>query len=172
LTAALYTLQRHHDVTGVSGEGAVATVVEFDDGHVVLHWDTATPSTTVYTDIRHIEALHGHKGASTLELLEVDRLLAAYARVVPWMLSARYADRPVKCEPHPDHADRLLLTFKTEKAYRFWVALLDGSTHAATHQEVKGEIRATWVSPDGNLWLQYSTPGTFMDLLEGETYVA
>ena len=172
MTALVYTLQRHHDVSGISGEGAVATVVEFDDGHAALHWDSATPSTTVYTDIRHITALHGHSGASTLELLDKDRLLRAYDRTMKWLLSARYADRPITVGPHPDHADRLRLTFDGERVFKFWVALFDGSLSTITHEEVAGEIRTTWVSPDGDLWLQYSTPGTFTDLLEGERYDA
>lgn len=163
MTATLYTLQRHSDVSGVSGEGPVATVCEFSSGLTAIHWDSATPSVAVHTDIRHIAKLHGHEGASVLEIYEPDRLLKAYARVIPWLLSARYADRPVTCAPHPDHPDRLLLGFKTEKAWRMWVALLDGSTYAATHEEVNGEIRTTWISRDGGLWLQYRTPGTHDD---------
>jgi len=170
MTAALFTLQRHRDVTGISGEGPVATVVEFDDGHTVLHWDTATPSTTVYTDIRHITALHGHEGASTLELNDPYRLLAAYQRVMPYLLSIE-PRKPLLVASHPDHPDRLRLVFDvTGVAWAFFIALLDGSTKAASHAEVNGEIEHTWVTPDGNLWLTYFTPGTFTELLEGETY--
>ena len=158
MTALVYTLQRHHDVSGISGEGAVATVVEFDDGHAVLHWDSATPSTTVYTDIRHITALHGHSGASTLELLDKDRLLRAWPRVMQWMLSARYADRPVQCAPHPDHPDRLRLVFLDERVWRWWIALFDGSTDTATHVEVDGEMQHQWIDPEGDLWLIHYTP--------------
>lgn len=166
MTAAMYSLMRHHDVTGISGEGHVGTVVEFDDGHTVLHWDTATPSTTVYTDIRHITALHGHEGASTLEPLDSARLLAAYQRVVPWMLSARYHDRPLTCAPHPDHPDRLRCVFRDERPWRFWISLLDGSSHAAVHEEVNGETEHRWISADGNVWLIYYTPISGDDPLE------
>lgn len=160
MTAALYTLQRHRDVTGISGEGAVATIVEFDDGHTVLHWDTATPSTTVYTDIRHITALHGHEGASTLEPLGPDRLLAAYQRVMPFLLSVE-PRKPLLAAPHPDHPDRLRLVFDTTGiAWAFWVALLDGSTHAAVHEEINGETEHRWVSADGNVWCVYYSPTT------------
>lgn len=158
MTAAMYSLMRHRDVTGISGEGHVATIVEFDDGHTVLHWDTATPSTTVYTDIRHITALHGHEGASTLEPLDNSRLLAGYQRVTPYLLTAE-PRKPLMVAPHPDHPDRLRLVFdSTGSAWAFWVALLDGSTHAAVHEEVNGEIEHRWVSPDDNLWLVYYTP--------------
>lgn len=165
MTAAMYSLMRHHDVTGISGEGHVGTVVEFDDGHTVLHWDTATPSTTVYTDIRHITALHGHEGASTLEPLDSARLVAAYKRVVPFLLNAG-SSMPVTVTPHPHHPDRLRLTFKGKYSWAYWVALLDGSTHAATHVEVNGEIEHTWISSDGNVWLQHYTPISGDDLLE------
>jgi hypothetical protein len=171
VTAVVYSLNRHRDVSGVSGEGdEKATVVEFASGLSVLHWNSDTPSIQVHTDVRHILDLHGHGGASTLELYEGHRLLTAYQQTTVWLLSARFHDRPISVKPHPDHLDRLLLTFKDERPWRMWIALLDGSTYAATHEEVKGQIRTTWVSPDGNLWLEYSTPGTFMDLLEGQTY--
>lgn len=166
----LYKLHRHHDVSGISGEGAVATICEFSSGLVAMHWDSPTPSVAVYTDIRHIEALHGHKGASTLERYEGDRLLAAYARVMPWAIASVDPQRPAAALPHPLHPDRLLLTFKTEAAWRFWVALLEGSTYAATHEQVAGQLVTTWVTPDGNVWLQWSRRGTYEDLLDGETY--
>ena len=157
MSALNYTLHRHRDVSGVSGEGPVATVCEFGSGLVAMHWDSETPSVTVYTDIRHVLKLHGHQGASELEPVEPERLLAAYSLVMPWMLSARYHDRPVTCAPHPDHPDRLRLTFKDERVWSFWIALLDGSTHAAVHEDIAGEAEHRWVSADGNLWLVYHT---------------
>ena len=42
--------------------------------------------------------------------------------------------------------------------WAFWTALLDGSTHAATHVEVNGEMEHTFITPDGNVWLVYYTP--------------
>jgi hypothetical protein len=158
MSAVMYNLVRHRDVTGISGEGQVATIVEFEDGHTVLHWDTATPSTTVYTDIRHIAALHGHGGASTLELYDNARLLAGYQAITPWLLQARDGDRPLTVGPHPDHPDRLRATFTDKETWAFFVALLDGSTDASSHVEVNGEIEHTFVTPDGNVWLQYYTP--------------
>jgi len=151
MSATLYTLQRHTDVSGVSGEGPVATVCEFSSGLTAMHWDSDTPSVAVHTDIRHIAKLHGHSGASVLEIHEPDRLIRAYRRVMPWLLSARYHDRPTTCEPHPDHPDRLLLIFTAERVWRFWIALLDGSTDTTVHE---GPERR-WVSPDGDLWLTY-----------------
>lgn len=157
MSAAMFTLQRSSDPSGVSGTGQVGTVCEFDSGLTVLHWDTATPSIAVYTDSRHIEQLHGHEGATVLVPLET-RLESAYKRVVPLLLRRRYDDRPITVAPHPDHLDRLRVTFENGRQWSFWVALLDGSTYAASHSEVNGEMQHTWVSPDGDLWLQYWTP--------------
>lgn len=162
------TLRRYHDISKVSGTGDVAEFAEFSDGAVAVRWHGDHPSTAVWNDIRDVEIIHGHKGATEIMPLESDRLLKAYQQVVPWLLTGEV--KPVTVGPHPDHPDRLRLTFSHDRAWAFWVALFDGSTHAATHAEVNGEIETTWVSPDGNLWLQYFTPGTFTDLLAGETY--
>ena len=162
---ATFVLQRYSDPSGVSGLGVVAHGAEFDDGSVALHWPGEHPSTAVWGDLRDVEATHGHEGATVVQYTDNDRLLKAYQRVVPWMLTARHQD-----QPHPLHPDRLRLVMPDERVWAFWVALLDGSTHAATHEEVNGEIRTTWISPEGDLWLQWSTPGTFTELLEGERY--
>lgn len=155
MTATVSTLMRHHDVSGVSGEGPIGTVVEFESGLTAFHWDTDTPSVTVYTDVRHVLQLHGHGGASTLIAAET-RLEQAYRTVMPFLLAGGWS--PLTCAPHPDHPDRLRTTFEDESTWRYWVALLDGSTHAASHEEVDGEMRHTWVHPDGNVWLVYHTP--------------
>lgn len=153
MTATLYSLNRHRDISGVSGEGDdIATICEFPSGLIALHWNSKTPSVTVYTDIRHVTALHGHGGASTLEHIDNARLLAAYQRVVPFLLKAQHR-KPLLVGPHPDHPDRLRLVFDGEAPWRFFIALFDGSTHAATHEDLNGEIEHRWISADGNLWL-------------------
>jgi hypothetical protein len=171
MTSTLYTLHRHRDVSGISGEGAVATICEFSSGLVAMHWDSPTPSVAVYTDIRHIEALHGHSGASVLEIQEPARLLKAYAQVCFYLTRQMTPDRlPRSVGPHPEWPDRLLVELHDERAFVFWVALLDGSTYAATHESVRGQIVTTWVNPEGDLWLRYAVDGTFEDLLSGQTY--
>lgn len=156
MTATLYSLNRDRDISGVSGEGDdIATVCEFPSGLIALHWNSATPSVTVYTDIRHVTALHGHGGASTLEHIDGSRLLAAYQRVVPYVIAEHRV--PLSVGPHPDHPDRLRVVLHGERDWRFWIALLDGSTDDATHEEINGEMHHTWISPEGNLWLQYFT---------------
>lgn len=151
-------LHRHEDPSGVSGLGAVAEIFEANDGAVAIRWRGDRPSWGLWNDIRDLEAIHGHEGKSVVEYLEPHRLLAAYQLVMPWMLSARYHDRPTVCAPHPDHPDRLRCVFLDERVWRFWIALLDGSTDAASHEEVAGEMRHTWITPDGNVWLVYHTP--------------
>jgi hypothetical protein len=160
MTVTLYSLNRHRDLSGISGEGDdIATICEFPSGLVAMHWNSDTPTVTVLTDLRHVTQLHAHGGASTLEILE-PRLVTAYKRVTPFLLEPATSWRVRTCAPHPDHPDRLRLTFPHERAWRFWIALLDGSTDAATHAEVNGEIEHRWISADGNLWLQWHSPLT------------
>lgn len=150
-------LRRHKDNSGVSGTGDVAWFCEFPDGAVAVRWHGPHPSTAAWGDIRDVEIIHGHNGDTEVLMDDKDRLLRAYARVMPWLLSARYADRPNKVEPHPDHPDRLRCTFLDERVWRFWIALLDGSSDTATHEEVAGEIEHRWIDPDGDLWLIFHT---------------
>jgi len=158
MTATLYALNRLHDVSGVSGEGDdKATVVEFESGLVAMHWNSDTPTVEVLTDIRHVMKLHGHGGASVLTILE-NRLVRAYQRVMPFVVASQDPTRPFTVGAHPDHPDRLRLVFWNERAWKFWIALFDGSSDAATHTEVNGEIQHQWIDPEGDLWLVHYTP--------------
>lgn len=61
----VFVLQRHLDVSGVSGIGPVAEVLEWSDGTVSLRWKGETPSTTFWqAGITAVEAVHGHGGAT------------------------------------------------------------------------------------------------------------
>lgn len=71
-----FRLVRDVDVTGLSGTGVVAEGVEFSDGTAVLRWlevtgvhyDRGVRATTVaFPNIRAVEALHGHGGATHIE---------------------------------------------------------------------------------------------------------
>ena len=159
-----FELHRHVDHSGVSGTGVVAEGAEFTDGAVALRWPGQHPSTATWGDMRDMEAIHGHDGDTVVQYTSSARLLAAYQRVVPHILFEHYVPRTVA--PHPDHPDRLRVTLGSERDWRFWVALLEGSTHAATHEEVDGEMRHTWITPDGNVWLIYHTPPASEDRLK------
>jgi hypothetical protein len=55
---------RNVDHTGVSGEGHIADGVLFEDGTTVLRWRTNFRSTAVYESFEHMQAIHGHNGAT------------------------------------------------------------------------------------------------------------
>ena len=157
MSAVVSTLMRHRDPSSVSGTGPVATVCEFGSGLTAVHWDTDTPSVTVYTDVRHVLQLHGHGGASTLIAAET-RLEKAYRLVVPYLLNSKQDSLPLQVAPHPDHPDRLRLILVNYPTWRWWAALLDLSTDTASHEEVDGEARHTVITPDGNVWLIWHSP--------------
>ncbi|MCX5070923.1 hypothetical protein OOJ91_34305 [Micromonospora lupini] len=65
----LFALDRHTDVTGVSGAGVVAYGVETTDGTVIMRWLGDRPSTVIWESIQHALAVHGHDGATTVVTL-------------------------------------------------------------------------------------------------------
>lgn len=58
---------RDEDVTGVSGTGAVAQGVEFDDGTTVIRWCGDDRSTVVWADMAAAIRIHGHDGRTRFE---------------------------------------------------------------------------------------------------------
>lgn len=156
MSAMTGVLRRHIDKSGVSGTGDVASICEFPDGAVAVRWHGPHPSTACWNDIRDVEIIHGHQGATEILFDDNARLVRAYQRVMRYVLEGGM--NPFKAEPHLDHPDRLQLLFHDETAWRRWIALLDGTSHAASHVEVNGEMRHRWIDPDGDLWLEYFTP--------------
>jgi hypothetical protein len=60
-----FGLRRHHDVSGVSGEGWVAEGVQWTDGEATIHWLSEYPTTTSHPrGMESIERVHCHEGAS------------------------------------------------------------------------------------------------------------
>lgn len=60
-----FVLVRDTDVSGVSGVGVVAGGVLFPDGHAVIHWRGAWPTTTPHPGgMESVLAVHGHGGAT------------------------------------------------------------------------------------------------------------
>jgi len=65
-----FVLDRHEDMTGVSGTGTVAWGVVFPDGSVAMRWNTEWTSTAVYESMEHVENIHLHHGATTIVWLD------------------------------------------------------------------------------------------------------
>lgn len=67
MTGSTFTLHRRTDPSGVSGTGVVAEGFESSSGKfVVLVWLSATPSVSIYGDIRDVERIHGHNGETVI----------------------------------------------------------------------------------------------------------
>lgn len=58
----LFELRRTEDESGISGTGAVAQGVIFDNGTCVLTWLTEHTSVAVYASIDKVVKIHGHQG--------------------------------------------------------------------------------------------------------------
>lgn len=65
-----FILCRDDDVSGLSGIGHVAEGVEFWDGTCAMHWRTKIRSTTVYANVRDLNAIHSHEGKTTIKWLD------------------------------------------------------------------------------------------------------
>lgn len=66
----LWQLIRDRDVSGVSGIGRVAEVVELENGKVVVAWlpHLGPSSVAVFNSLAEVLEIHGHGGATRLEL--------------------------------------------------------------------------------------------------------
>lgn len=64
----VFNLLRTSDVSGISGTGVVAHVVQFDTGKCVVAWDAPgrPHSVAVYDSLEEINEVHLHGGLSTL----------------------------------------------------------------------------------------------------------
>lgn len=61
-------LARAEDVTGLSGTGRVAWIVEFPDGKAVVRWCVSSVrQTAVFDSIEDVMAVHGHDGRTVFE---------------------------------------------------------------------------------------------------------
>lgn len=61
-----FHLQRHRDVSGVSGTGRVAVGVQWPDGTASVRWLGERPSTVVWDSMDDAEHVHGHGGATEI----------------------------------------------------------------------------------------------------------
>lgn len=65
-----FVLDRQIDKTGTSGTSVVAEGVEFSNGRVSMHWLSQLDTTTLYDNIRVVETLHGHDGATSVRWID------------------------------------------------------------------------------------------------------
>ena len=84
----VYLLVRREDISGVSGVGIVAEVVEFSgDGPVVMRWLRKPCSEKRFDRLEHVLQVHGHEGRTRLELIadvsSLDDLLPAPLELLP-----------------------------------------------------------------------------------------
>ncbi|MBM0201841.1 hypothetical protein JNW90_01060 [Micromonospora sp. STR1s_5] len=85
----IFALDRHTDVTGVSGAGVVAYGIETTDGTVIMRWLGDKPSTVIWESIQHALEVHGHDGATEVVTLTgplptdlAPTVRAAFARIL------------------------------------------------------------------------------------------
>ena len=62
----IFWLYRSKDISGVSGTGFVAEGVEFSDGQVIMSWLSHHHTMIVAPNIKEIENIHGHSGATKI----------------------------------------------------------------------------------------------------------
>ncbi|MFE2407056.1 hypothetical protein ACFXDE_01795 [Kitasatospora sp. NPDC059408] len=95
--ASPFVLRRHHDITGVSGTGIVADGVLFPaagKSRAVVRWRGERGSTVVWDHLGHVKEIHGHDGATVVEFIPVDELIAALKAVVgiPDSVANKFSD--------------------------------------------------------------------------------
>lgn len=61
-----YVLVGDEDVSGVSGVGVVAEVVEFSSGKVAIAWQIPYFAIEVHDTIESVRRIHGHGGKTRL----------------------------------------------------------------------------------------------------------
>ncbi|MFF6844634.1 hypothetical protein ACFY8X_38590 [Streptomyces tanashiensis] len=61
-----FHLQRHTDISGVSGCGRVADGIQWPDGTATIRWRGNRPSTVTWNTLDDALHIHGHGGATEL----------------------------------------------------------------------------------------------------------
>jgi len=67
-----FFLQRHYDVSGVSGEGLVAWGTEYPNGKVTVVWCVPgmPQSVVIYDSLDEVVEINGHNGATKIMILD------------------------------------------------------------------------------------------------------
>lgn len=67
-----FHLRRLEDETGISGTGLVTDGIEFDDGSVIMKWNTETTSLAMYRSMEDVIIIHGHGGRTVIEYTDAE----------------------------------------------------------------------------------------------------
>ena len=76
-----FHLVRDEDVSGVFGTGPVVEGVIFENGQVVIHWITVTPSIGIYKNVEDLMTIHGHDGKTRLVYEEDEKESTLWANL-------------------------------------------------------------------------------------------
>lgn len=68
-----FVLQRDKDISGVSGTGEIAEGTLYSNGVVTVTWYGEHSSTSVWTSMESMLAIHGHQGATRVVWDDVPR---------------------------------------------------------------------------------------------------
>jgi hypothetical protein len=63
-------LERHEDVSGVSGTGNVAELAIGSNGKVAIFWPGPDSSVNVFDSLQAIKNVHGHNGKTDIVILD------------------------------------------------------------------------------------------------------
>jgi hypothetical protein len=129
-SARLLTLERDIDHTGVSGTGTVADGVLWDDGQVTLKWRGPHSSIVNWRNLEDAKAIHGHDGATRVEVAGGAKLLWPCAS--PWRVG-RHLGRTVYALTgmEADDSDVLLGMMDTSDVAAYMVRLHNARLKAA-----------------------------------------
>lgn len=87
-----FHLNRVEDETGISGTGIVTDGIVFDDGSVVMKWNTETTSVALYQSIEDVITIHGHNGRTVVQWVDDEdfevwpEFLAAYPQALQYLV--------------------------------------------------------------------------------------
>ena len=67
-----FYLERHEDVSGVSGTGIVAHGIVLPSGNVVVEWAKPPQAITIFPSIGAVKKVHGHDGKTEVVYIKKD----------------------------------------------------------------------------------------------------
>ena len=84
-----FHLKRLEDETGISGVGQVTDGIMFEDGTVIMKWNTDTTSVGIYESIADVVTIHGHNGKTVVDWAD-DEDFDVFPEFLEFADAARY----------------------------------------------------------------------------------